>query len=473
MKHLKKITSILMVFVMAFAMSITAFAAQDAETTGTITINNAKAGQTYTIYRILDLESYNSESGAYAYTANEAWKTFINSDEAKKYVSVDSQGYVTWVENADAAAFAKAALAYAKENNISAIDTKTAGEGATVVSGLELGYYLVDSTLGALCGLNTTNPNATIQEKNTEPTTDKQVQENSTGNWGDANDANIGDTVNFKATIEAKKGAENYVFHDKMSAGLTFNADSVDIAGLTAGTDYTVVTADLGDDCTFEIKFAQAYLDTIDKDTTLTITYTAALNVNAVVAGNGNLNEEKLTYGDNNETAWSQTTTYTWTFDVEKLTTKDGKEINLAGAVFKLSTDKEGNNIVKFNKVRDNLYQHNASGNVETFTTDETGKFTLEGLDSGTYYLTETEAPAGYNKLAGPVTVVIDDKGNIKFGEVTLVEAADKNVKVENSTGSILPETGGMGTTIFYVLGAILTLGAAVVLIVRRRMRVQ
>ena len=204
MKHARKLASLLLALVMVFALTATAFAEGE---TGSITINDAVVGQTYTIYQILDLESYNASANAYAYKATTAWNTFINSNEIKGvYVEVDAQGYVTWKEDADAAAFAKAAQKYAKDNSIANQGTVAATTTTVSFAGLDLGYYLVDTTLGTLCSLDTTNPNVVMEEKNEVPTNVKTVEEDSTGNYGEKNDADIGQTVNFKSTITAQAG---------------------------------------------------------------------------------------------------------------------------------------------------------------------------------------------------------------------------------------------------------------------------
>ena len=164
MKHAKKLASLLLALVMVLSLATTAFAEGE---TGSITINDAVVGQTYTIYQILDLESYNTTTNAYSYKATTAWNTFINSDAIKgTYVEVDAQGYVTWKDGADAAAFAKAAQKYAKDNSIANQGSVTATTTTVSFTGLDLGYYLVDTTLGTLCSLDTTNPDVVMEEKN-------------------------------------------------------------------------------------------------------------------------------------------------------------------------------------------------------------------------------------------------------------------------------------------------------------------
>ena len=472
MKNMLRIASLVLALMMVFA--VTAFAEGE---TGSITINDAVVGQTYTIYQILDLESYNASANAYAYKATTAWNTFISSEAIKgTYVEVDAQGYVTWKESADAAAFAKAAQKYAKDNSITNQGSVTATTTTVSFTGLDLGYYLVDTTLGTLCSLDTTNPNVVMEEKNEVPVNVKTVEEDSTGKYGEKNDADIGQTVNFKSTITAQAGAENYVFHDTMSAGLTYTG----VTGVTlngtavdASNNYTVVTDGLADGCTFEVRFTQAFCDTLKANDQIVISYTATLNENAVIAGEGNPNTSKVSYGDSSNTKYtpdSQTKTYTWDVDVFKYTMNGETETALAGATFTLSKNTDGSNPITLISKGNNVYRvakTGETGTVTEITTDATGKFTIKGLDADTYYLTETAAPAGYNKLAGPVTVVIGENGVVNA--TTEASQGVDEVKVLNQTGTELPSTGGIGTTIFYVVGGVLVVGAVALLIVRRR----
>lgn len=475
MRNTQKLVGLLLALVMVFAMS-----AAMAET-GSITINDAVVGQTYTIYEILDLESYNESAKAYAYKATTAWNTFINSDKIKgTYVNVDDQGYVTWKDGADAAAFAKAAQKYAKDNSIANQGSVTATTTTVSFTGLDLGYYLVDTTLGTLCSLDTTNPDVVMKEKNEAPTNVKTVEEDSTGNYGEKNDADIGQTVNFKSTITAQAGAENYVFHDTMSAGLTYTG----VTGITlngtavdATSNYTV-TAPAADGDTFDVTFTQAFCDTLKANDQIVISYTATVNENAKVGSAGNPNESKLSYGEINETTSkpigttppSKTTTYTWDVDVFKYTMNGDTEKALAGATFTLSKNADGSNPIALVSEGNNVYRvakTGETGTVTEVTTDATGKFTIKGLDADTYYLTETAAPAGYNKLAGPVTIVIGENGVVN-GTDEAPQGVDE-VKILNQTGAELPSTGGIGTTIFYVIGGVLVIGAAALLIAKRK----
>ena len=478
MKLSRKIFSLVLALVVVMGLAITAFAEEGGETTtkGSITITNALKGETYNAYQILYLESYNAEKKIYAYKANSAWEEWLRTQTT--YVSFDSQGYVTWVEGASAADFAKAAKGQLSGKTVAGSVTPTA-DGSATISNLELGYYLVDSTVGALCELNTTKPSVEIADKNERPTIEKKVQEDSDESWGDVNDADIGQIVNFKSTVSAKPGAQNYIVHDKMDSKLEFVSVTSITAGsktLTegAGNDYTVVTSGLNDDCTFHIVFTETYLNSITADTDIVINYTAKLTSDAV-ADTGYVNDTWLDYGDNQHTEHDTTTTYTWKLPIYKYH-KDGEAKKaLAGAEFILYKGSDESN---------REYAQVANGKLTGWTTvkaeattlisDAEGKIAVEGLDADTYYLEETKAPGGYNKLAGPVKVVIShtvtDEGAHMTHTLMQDTTAVEKVEIENKSGTELPSTGGIGTTIFYVLGSILVIGAVVLLIAKKRM---
>ena len=474
MRHVKHLLSFMLAAVMAIAMAATpAFAANGTnDNSGSITINDAVDGHTYNAYQILVLESYDEAHEAYAYKANAGWADWLK--DQTKYVSIDAQGYVTWVKDADAAAFAKAAIAHAKEASIQPDKTVTA-DGTTVkFTGLNLGYYLVDTSLGTLCSLDTTTPDVEMFEKNEQPPVKKEVKEDSTGNWGDENTAEIGQTVEFKTTIGAKPGAESYVLHDVMSAGLTLDPDSIEAAGLNKGQnaesgDYHVVTTGLSDGCTFEVVFHQSYLDTITADTDIVVTYDAVVNENAQISPSGNPNSTTLKYGEGSkfETVPSETKTYTFKVDVVKT---DGDNKVLDGAQFKLYDAKTGGKEIALVKESDGVYRLATDGEtgVEYITTVN-GELEIKGFDANTnYYLEETKAPDGYNKLAERVEIAVKD-ANLEASVSNGVYQTG-GVHVVNKTGSLLPTTGGMGTTIFYVAGGAIVIAAAATLVYRKRM---
>lgn len=475
MKLLKKLAGLLLAMIMVFSMSTVASATQGTnDNSGSITINDAVEGHTYNAYQILVLESYNTDAKAYAYKANVDWAVWLKAQT--QYVSIDAQGYVTWVEGADAAAFAKAALAHATATGIKPDATKTADGTAVSFTGLNLGYYLIDTTLGTLCSLDTTTPNVEMQEKNEVPSQKKEVQEDSDGSWGDKNTAEIGDTVNYKTTINAKKGAQGYVLHDVMSAGLTLDPDSIEAAGLTKGQDansgdYHVVTTGLGDGCTFEVVFHQSYLDTITANTDIVVTYSAVVNENAQVSPSDNPNTTKLEYGEASSpedkfTPPSETKTYTFKVDVVKT---DDKNKVLDGARFKLYDVKTGGNEIALVEVSDGFYRLAEDGEtgVEYITTVN-GQLEIKGFDANTnYYLEETKAPDGYNKLAERVEIAVKEANlNASVSNDTWQSGG---VHIVNKTGSLIPSTGGMGTTIFYIIGGVLVAAAGIFFVIRRR----
>ncbi len=536
MKAIRKGSAALLAAAMVLALSVAASAASGTNSSaGKITISNPVVGETYSVYQMFVLESYNTDpdgdadtdDGIYAYTISTSspWWDFVKPADTETqtaagagagYVALeekdDSAYYVTWTDSsADAQAFAKAALAYAKSQSVTktaygklktengtSLDTENSSGsgvayngGALVFSGLNLGYYLVDSSLGALVMLDTTGSEAAIEEKNAVPTVQKEVREDSTNTYGASNNADIGDTVTFRTTITAWPGAQNYVLHDQMSAGLTFGSVSSVTAGdpeadpasysVINSANYSVSASGLGDGCTFEIRFAQGYLDTLTAQTSIVVTYTADVNSGAVIDGTGNTDATHLTYGDGSETATLSTATYVYDVDIFKYTTGSGNSATqaaLPGASFVLyKTVNDEKYYAKVENGKLTGWTKNSSSErtedpddgtcATTLTSDADGNISVDGLDADDYYLLETAAPAGYNMLAEAVAFQINTSGSVMKDGAALT---GDTLKIENKTGAELPSTGGIGTTVFYVVGAILVLGAAILLIVKRRM---
>lgn len=462
-KTFKKLFAALLAAALVLAMAVPAFAETNA-TKGSIKIDHTVSGETYTIYRMFKLDSYNAESNTYSYTVEPAWETFFSTGAGSSYIDLDSNGHPTWKTGADAAAFAKAALTWAADKKISG--TKETATGDTVTfSDLGLGYYLVDSSLGALCGLNTTTPNVTIEEKNGQPTIEKKVKSHYDG-WAEKNTAKIGDTVEFKIVVHVEAGAQSYKVADTMSDGLTFNSSSLKVtykdAPATANSDYTLEPGKNG--TTFTLTFKDSYVaDKVGE--AIVVTYNATLNDKAVVTGNKN--KATLGYGTN-KTVESETTTYTYEFDLVKVDGATKKLLN--GAEFKLYDAENGGSVIKVVPVAGGYRVANGDETGAVDTIKVNGKVHISGLDKTTYWLEETKAPDGYNMLTERKPVSLTNGSNNTTLTSSTWSEADHGVAVENNAGTVLPSTGGMGTTLFYVIGGGLMVAALVLLITKKRM---
>lgn len=486
MKHMKRFMALFAALALVLAMAAPAFAAT---ATGSITIDNAVDKTTYKLYRIFDLESYDTAKGAYSYKLNSAWTDFPDYSttidgapvSAADFFTVDS-GYIKWADAKKyaGAEFAKLAMAFVDEKHIASVEDKTANGSTVSFTGLELGYYLVNSSLGALCSLNTTAPDVTIKEKNGNSIIDKQVFNEENNKFEDENNAGIGDYVKFEISVTVSDGQpKKYVIHDEMSEGLTFVNDAEhkmsitvnegDFDQYTLNTKANNTTTDAG--CTFEVAFnddenGASVLKPNDK---VIVTYYARVNEQAKIGNTkGNINKAQLTYGDNHKTNWEETKTYVWKIDIFKYTMKNEAEQPLENAQFVLY---RGNSDDKaYAKIQDGKITGwtRIESEKTVLTTSNSGKLEIKGLDVGTYYLEEIEAPKGYNKLTKSIEVKIADK----TGAITVDDKSisDTTVKVENKAGTTLPTTGGIGTTIFYLIGGGLMVAAAVLLIAKKRM---
>lgn len=465
-KTFKKLFAALLAAALVLAMAVPAFAVTNA-TKGSITISKTVKDETYTIYRMFKLDSYNAESNTYSYTVESDWEGFFKTGAGGNYITLDGQNHPTWTaadenDSTTVAAFAKAALAWAKQKGIQSAGTQEGNGSSITFSNLDLGYYLVDSSLGALCGLNTTNPDATIKEKNEKPEIKKEVQ-TSAGDWGSENNAKIGDIVEYKVEIKVADGAQKYTVTDTMSKGLTFNNSSLKVTANDAvTTDYTLTSTTNG----FTLVLPETYVSTLTKGTTIIVTYNATLNKDAVIDGDGNANEVKLSYGNHQNTVPSKVTTKSYQFDLVKVDGTTNKLLD--GAEFELA---DGETKLSFVKDTAGNYRVATTGDegATTTITVKNGKVNIYGLAGKTYTLTETKAPDGYNKLVTSETVNLADGSKT---HATIVDSVykDGGVVVENHAGTVLPSTGGMGTTLFYVIGGGLMVAAVVLLVTKKRM---
>lgn len=470
---MKKIFSLFLVAVFAMVSMIsTAFAATPVgagtseTTTGKITIGSPKTGETYKIYRIMDLESYDKTKSAYSYKASSNWAGFFETSEAQSYFDVNDQGYITLkagVENNEttAKAIASAALAYAQANSIAPTDSATAAEGSEVVfDDIALGYYLVESSVGIVLSLNTTDNVVTINEKNTEiPVIEKTIGE---GKLTITN-GSIGDSVPYTITLKNIAGKKNVLAHDTLSVGLTFNDDIiVNLNGREIATENYTITKPGTNGETFTVKLSDAYVKTLASSDIITIVYSATINQNSVTAI-ANTNTAKLTYGNNQSTEEVTTETYTYGFKIHKT---DGTEA-LEGAEFKLYDAKTAGNEIKVVFVKTesgvNFYRVATQREATNAVTISAGKAQIDGLAEGTYYLEETKAPTGYNKLAARVQAnVVASTSETQFSY--------EDGEIINTTGTVLPSTGGVGTVLFITIGSLLVMATGVALITKFRM---
>lgn len=475
MKKVKKFVSLVLAAVMAMAMTVTAFAEDAAQgttaATGKITISSPTEGETYTIYKIFDV-SYSTDKTAYSYTISTTseWtgvvQAYANETDSGLSLTKTAVGdqYVVTIDKTkfSAAKFAKELKTKVAQKSGT---SKTAQENQDLeFTGLPLGYYLVDTKSGALCNLTTTNNEVTIHDKNDVPFLKEEDKEN----------VELGEIVTYTITgkVPNTTGFSGYIYKisDTMSEGLTFNPNSIEVKvgtrTLTKGTEYTCNTETTG----FEIIIPVMDLQS-NVGETITVTYTAKVNENAVAKISKN--EAKLTYSNNpinsteTNTINQEQKVYNAKINIVKYDSSPDQSPEstkkLGGAKFILKNS--DNKYYKYNTTKD-VIEWVDKADADVFETTIDGKASINGLKDGNYILYEIEAPKGYNPLKDPVTIPIngkDSSGIIQANNLTV------GVDIGNSKGALLPSTGGIGTTIFYVLGGVLVLGAAVVLVVRRR----
>ena len=467
MKHARKLASLLLALVMVFALATTAFAAETVTTptTGTITVENPVKGRTYTAYKIFDVV-YDT-NGHYSYTIDSTNEWY---DTVSAYANGAAHGlkltrvnggdtYVVTTENG----FSAPDFADALKADVNGKTGKmlSVADGKATVTGLDLGYYFVASDSGALCNLTTTNPTVTIHDKNDMPF--EKV--------ADKTNADVGQIVTYTITgkVPDYTGFDKYTYtiEDTMSAGLTFDPSSLQVkvgdAVLSAGDDTFKATTQSN-----HIK-VDIFVKNFEIGDPIEVTYKATVNEKAIAVISNN--EAKLTYSNDPTDSESKNTTpaeivkvYTSKIVIDKF--ESGSETTkLPNAKFVLyKEEKPGETVYyRWNKTAKKVEWVKDMTDATVVTTNDKGEATFNGLADGTYYLVETEAPAGYNPLTKPVEVKV-------AGSSTDATKLSVTAKVENKTGTTLPSTGGMGTTIFYVLGSALVLGAVVLLVTKKRM---
>lgn len=516
MKRMKKIMALMLAAIMMMAMSVTAFAAEGA--TGTRTLNvNAKGGQdltgqTINLYKLFDVtESKSGETTNYAYTVNTAsgYKNALVSvlTEAGKTVTVGSKDEefakavfdIGAKDSKEVQSFANKFTTYALMNSLAA--TKTSGkiteENKTSFefTGLDAGYYLVYVTGGKEIQSSLVTVDATtntVNLKTEAPSIEKKANKET---------VNIGDVVTYTVTgsIPDTTGYAQYVYkiNDELSTGLDFVNDATGTSlgeGATtvnvtvaftdntltvAGTKPTTATLDTANNRKMSLDLSEWVRDNqANKGKEFTVTYYAKVNKDAVVTEKNNA---QLEYGnkpgETTKTTPSEAKTPTYPLDIlkKKAGTGTGEVAleKLAGAKFKLYKDSvDEENVIKISEtaVKGNYVVDPTSATTEFESVENIeGKdynLRVNGLAEGTYYLVETKAPDGFNKLTAPVEIKITKSTDTDVNNWTISKAGtvetDKIIDIENSTGSLLPSTGGRGAIAFAVIAALLVFGVAV-----------
>jgi fimbrial isopeptide formation D2 family protein/LPXTG-motif cell wall-anchored protein len=485
MKKMKKIFALLIAMVMVLGMSTMAFAAE----TGSIKITpptgtDASTTNTYKIYKVFDAVG-NGSAISYKVKSNHTGVPTgfilddggnvllgtVKTEATSTSITTMVGGVETIIEpqTTELTATQIAAIAaYVTEADL--VDTITStGTNVAEKTGLENGYYYVTTSTGTAVTITTTNPNAEVNDKNVITPPDKKITgvyniEDGTINEGsfDADGqkalAQLGSKVEYEATVTKSHGAKNYVFHDVMGTGLTYNNDVKVYNGTTevqAGTNTFNTTTASGD--TITVTFADAYIQGLADGTVLTIKYSGTVNSDALTVDTGK-NTATLSYGDNNSVIPSPNTPVVYNARIT-VTKVDGDNQPLAGAGFIL---KNSDNKYYIKNGNDVDWGTEANATVLTTAIVE-GKAVIEftGLPDGRYTLIEKVVPEGYNKAADEAFTI--SAHNYENSNLKLTST------VVNNAGAVLPSTGGMGTKLFYIIGAILVVGAGVILVARRR----
>lgn len=519
---MKKVFAAAAAIATVFGLAATTVATANAADNVTLTVSTTDAkfaGKTVNAYKMFSATvSGDGDSKAVSYTLTDAWKPFFKDSTASgltgatdENVNDKANDYVSKLNDGDLVAFATKASNWAqtKTNNITVDATATVSKNAdkytATFAGLDYGYYVVavpgatvantDKQYATLVSVDSAD--VTTDIKGALPTVDKKVQVDGTGK--EATDANIGDTLTFTltSTIPDMSAYDTYTFNfkDTLSQGLTFGqVTSVTVEGvdspLIEKTDYTVTTPTASDNTLIVAMQDFKKKQQTNAGKKITVTYTATLNKNAVVGGVGNVNSATIQYSNNpsiggtGESNPSKVRVFTYGFTVDKYTGEE--HTGLADAEFTLAP--KNGSPMSFVKVSGGGENENAvyrvatddektsSTTTTTIITPKNGKVVFQGLKNGEYTLTETKAPAGYNKLASAIGVKVNgqNNGNDTTGATVTITYDNDNgssynqtasngvIPVQNKSGAILPGTGGMGTIAFTVIGVlVIALGVA------------
>lgn len=468
MKTMRKLFTILLALAMTLALAVSAFAA---ETTGSITITNPQADQTYTAYKIFDV-IYSGDN--HSYTISDTDAAF---DTVEEYANVAANGLtLTAIANTNkynvsvGAGFSAASFAKHLKDNVNSLGTGTAFtkvDNTMKASGLALGYYFVSSSSGAVCELATAK-DIQIRDKNEAPQIEKTVDDND-------GTVEIGQKLTYTITgkVPSTKGYTEYTYQvtDTMTEGLTFNKDvTVTIDGTDVTADATITNNDNGFVASVNM---MNYQDKIDA--TVLITYTATVNENAIQRDK-ETNTAKLKYSNNpadkdsfKESSEVEVDVFSFNIVINKYATGH-ESTKLEGAKFVLKNSED--KYYKYDATAKKVTWVDAKDDATEVITDVNGAARFDGLQAGTYKLEETAAPAGYNQLTEDITIVLDKSGSATIDGAASTPGAAHSLTtgVANSTGTMLPETGGTGTVIFVTLGTLAVICSGVFLVTNKRM---
>lgn len=499
---MKKFATILSVL-LSMALLMSAVAVSAAPTTYTLTIDKEDAGHTYEAYQIFS-GTLSEEDDGDLVLSTIVWGTGINADGQAALGDAQAKAD-SIVTVADAEAFADVVAAYLTDVCATAVYDATAKE--YTIANLAPGYYLIkdkDNSLPATEGYTAfvmkVIGDVTATPKDGETTVEKKVDDKNDSNtsednieWHDSADHDIGDAIEFKISATISENYAEYdsyylALHDTEEAGLTFDPASVKVYLdgnlITSGYELKQNTAD---GCTFEVVFEDLKSTAAVAGSVIDVRYQSVLNENAIIGNKGNVNKVYGEFSNNPNNEDRGTTTedaviiFTYTVEINKV---DEDLQPLSGAIFTLekfvanTAGTEALNGVQGNWV--------ALSTVET-TPDTT--FTFSGLDDGEYRLTEDEAPEHYNKIE-PIRFAVNAEhdvvwevqdredvltsltGDVATGAITFasdLSIGELTTDVVNDRGVILPETGGIGTTILYVIGGLLIVGATVFVVAKKR----
>lgn len=488
MKRVKRVLALLAAFALVLAMAVPAWA--DGANQGTISVP-AGSSHTYKVYQIFTGDYSNGKLSNVKWGQNSKNRGDDGSVGGK--VSEDVLNQLAAVVNDSDAKKLEVIEKYADLDNKEFV-TVTHNSPATVAPG----YYLfkdITATAENEVYITEVVGNVLIKAKNSNvPGFEKKLKdtndtEGTTTGWQDVADHDIGDAILFKleGTVPddyVEYDSYYFAFHDKEESGLTFKKDSVKVyvgdAEITTGFDVKTST---NDGCSFEVVFSNLKdIAAVQAGSKIRVEYTATLNDNAVIGGNGNLNKAQLEYSNKpsvtdsrGKTVWDNVVVFTYQVVVNKYANSVAEDNKLAGAEFTLTKKLEGG----------------TTKDIAVVKSEEGKQFTFKGLDDGVYTLTETVTPEGYNTI-DPITFTVTAThgtewdgegvrgdlitaftGNAASGEITFTP--DKGTgalttNVINKSGTTLPSTGGMGTTVFYVVGGGLMAVAVVLLVTKKRM---